>query len=67
MAGDNVKISFSGVKMNTEYWAIVGAVSMAALVVFERVLDRIPPIAKKAVVAVRSIRAVADEFRKKRE
>ncbi|WP_406192384.1 hypothetical protein OH733_05385 [Streptomyces griseus] len=53
--------------MNAEYWAIVGAASVAALVMFERLLERIPPIAKKAVVAVRSIRAVADEFRKKRE
>ncbi|GHE79627.1 MULTISPECIES: hypothetical protein [Streptomyces] len=50
-----------------EYWAIFGAVLVAALVVFERLLERIPPLAEKAIAAVRSIRAVADEFRAKRE
>lgn len=54
-------------KMNAEYWAILGVAFVAALVAFERVLERIPPIAEKAVAAVRSIRAVADEFKRKRE
>ncbi|MCX4413190.1 hypothetical protein OOK43_07800 [[Kitasatospora] papulosa] len=53
--------------MNAEYWAILGVAFVAALVAFERVLERIPPIAEKAVAAVRSIRAVADEFKRKRE
>ncbi|MER5632154.1 hypothetical protein [Streptomyces nitrosporeus] len=50
-----------------EKMAIFGAALVAAPLVIEQMLDRIPPLAKKAVVAVRSIRAVVDEVRKKRE
>ncbi|MFD5874620.1 hypothetical protein [Streptomyces sp. NPDC060322] len=50
-----------------EQLAIFGAALVAAPVVLEQILERIPPIAEKAVAAVRSIRAVADEFKRKRE
>lgn len=50
-----------------ENWAIFGAVLVTVLVVFERLLERIPSLAEKAIAAVRSVRAVADEFKAKRE
>jgi hypothetical protein len=50
-----------------EYWAIFGVALVAVLVVFERLLERIPPLAEKAITAVRSVRAVVDEIKAKRE
>ncbi|MEW1868755.1 hypothetical protein AB0420_11465 [Streptomyces caelestis] len=50
-----------------EFMAAIIAVATAVAFGYERLVERIPPLAEKTITAVRSVRAVLDEMRSRRE
>ncbi|MFJ3888678.1 hypothetical protein [Streptomyces rubrogriseus] len=53
--------------MSMETVAVIVAAFTAAAFGYERLVERIPPLAKKTITAIRSVREVVDEIRVKRE